>query len=242
MQAIAKALGALAQGKRGLVARVLGARVLHAAASTVIVPFLVPHFSSHLGLPLIDAVLLASLVLVGGRLFSGIIGRFLDRHSARRTACGGALLSAVALAMMAMPLGLIVAIVVCAALTLASAVFTLATRAFFAREFSGPEHAPLVAASSVAYNLGLFIGATTGAGLLTLGGSPALIPASIGLMVAAALLLAFGPADRSPDSECKSIREAQSTQSALSPALLAVTCTTLCTGFLATSVMLVLAL
>lgn len=151
---------------------VLSARLLASAAAMMVTPFLVVHLTRELGLAPIVAVLLASVIVIGGRLFARPLGAFVDRWPgpvlpfASLLGCAAATALLLALDSAA---GMALAVVACAGTSVAATTFNLAVRAHVARLFD-PRHLPLVyAASSVAFNLGMFGGAALAGWLLHLG-------------------------------------------------------------------------
>ncbi|HSI50346.1 MAG TPA: MFS transporter [Ideonella sp.] len=150
-------------------AAVLASRLLVSAAAMMVTPFLVVHLTRELGLAPFVAVLLASAVVIGGRLFARPLGVLVDRRPGIGPAFASLLCCAMATTLLLgldSAVGTWLAATACICLSVASTTFTLAVRTHVARSFD-LRHLPMVyATSSVAFNLGMFVGSALAGWLL----------------------------------------------------------------------------
>jgi hypothetical protein len=175
------------------IAGILGARFLASAAGFMISPYLVVRFTSELNLSPLHAVVLASFVLVGGRLFAKPVGILADKWQGLWPAVGSLTLAAVStwqLHFIMTRFGVEFATVACVGLSLSGASLTIFIRAHLARAFPRQQLTVIYSASSVSFNLGMFFGAAASGWMLRGGTANALIPLSAALYVLSSALIA----------------------------------------------------
>ena len=235
-------------------AAVLATRFLASAASMMVAPYLVVRFTQVLRLQPYQAVLLASVVVIGGRLFSKPVGAYADRYpgvALSLLSLVGAAVSTALLLLVGEASNLAVAALACIGLSLSGATFTLTVRAFIVRIFSKGYLTLVVATSSVIFNLGMFAGATAAGLLLHAGQSNAMIVSAVACYLLAACVLGLSARSEKSSvvhstggslSEGASVPSPDHSQSQLPRAALeALSLTYSTTGFLVTTVSLALA-
>jgi MFS family permease len=141
----------------------LAARWIASTASTMVTPYLVLILHDSAGMSLPAATMAASLVFVGGRLFARPLGQLADRYpqAPLMTAC--LLTSAASTALLAHVRGpylVILGALACVGLSLSGASFTVMLRAHIGRRFDKELLTTLYSWSSVAFNLGMVVGAS----------------------------------------------------------------------------------
>jgi MFS family permease len=217
----------------------------------MVVPYLVVRFTQELGLSPLEAVLLSSIVVIGGRLLGRPLGVLADRFPGIALSVLALTLSAGSTALLLLVDrvgGLVLVTLACVGLSVANATFLLTVRAFIARTCDARQITLVVSSSSVSFNLGMFAGAAV-AGLLLRAGSPdAVILCSIGAYGAAAVSLCLPMRRLRAQVDLTTIanerpapESAEQRQEHSAPLTTAISLTFATTGYLTTTVLLMLA-
>ena len=177
----------------------LVARLLGAAGTLMVEPYLVLRLTGEFGLSAVAAVALAGLVVVGGRLFAQPFGRLADRWPDLRLARGATVVAASSCALLATRGDWRIALLACGGLCVAGAAFWVVLRAELLRRVGKHESTFCFSLLSASFNLGTFAGGAMAGVMLARDAAAWLLAIACALHVAAAVALSLRSVTMPPD-------------------------------------------